>query len=75
MLQFKDCSKTGTQQFFDDHDFAGMASSWVNTKVDGRVMVWDGKGRTLWTEDAETLSSVVADSKKPLSYAFTCRTF
>ena len=64
MLEFQDCSGSGTEQSFAGYGFSDETSSWVNTSgiealsTSKTVGVWKG-GTYLWTEDPDSDSSYV----------------
>jgi hypothetical protein len=61
MLQFKDCSGFGTTQYLSNYGFARQTTSWVNTKTDTNVYVYDGGSNFLWGENpASAVSNVGA---------------
>jgi hypothetical protein len=63
MLEFKDCGPSGNPayNYLSDYGFAYQTSSWVNTKTDTSVNVYQGY-TYLWSESPNSLSSWVGSA-------------
>jgi hypothetical protein len=66
MLEFQDCSPSGTKQSFASWDFTNQTSSWVNTyglvdPVQASVGTWNG-GTSLWVEPPNDASPYVGNA-------------
>jgi hypothetical protein len=79
MLQFSDCSSTGTIQYFSTYGFANQTSSWVNTRTtnSGSIKVYDTDTTftLLWTEvtgAGMTSSSYVGAAANDQADYFDC---
>lgn len=71
-LQYRDCSRSGTTQYFSTYDFYAQTSSWINTTTGKEIQVFVGN-TLLWTEQPKTKVKKLGTRNNNRAQRFTCR--